>query len=397
MEKHPEFDKLDRALAALHHADIPEGYRASWRAAVQREERQTMKPTPKRRTFWRVALPAAAALVLLVGALSAGNLVPTVTGGGSVPAPNATQQYARSAGTDSAIAYDAAPAAGAVYDESDEVSAYGDTGTYGAEDETQATDSSVKIVRTADLTIASTAFDSDIQALTDLTDQLGGYVASVSVNGEASERKDRVAYYSLRIPSDQLDAFLSGAEGIGRITARSETATDMTTQYSDTQLRLATQQAKMARLQELIAKAENVSDLLDIESEIADTQYEIDQLESSLLTIDRNVDKSDVSVTVQEQSAGATAQAVELTLWQRIASGFQASAAWLARFAQNLLVFVVMTLPVLVPLGAVIVIIWLLVRANRRRKARKYAAKHAAASAAGTPEESEATPNPRNP
>ncbi len=372
MEKRPERDALDRALTDLYRTDIPEGYRASWRAAVQREERQTMKPTPKRRTFWRVALPVAAALVLVVGAVSVGNFMPTVTGvaNNKIPAPSVNRQYAVSSAPEAEIAYDAAPPSGAAYGGANSLAASGTADWAAGTDDAQEP-TSAKIVRTADLTIASTAFDDDIQALNDLTLRLGGYVAGVSVNGEASERKDRVAYYNLRIPSDQLDAFLNGLEGIGRITARNETATDMTTQYSDTQMRLTTQRQKMTRLQELLAKAEDVSDLLEIESSIADTQYAIDQLESSLRTIDRNVDRSAVSVTVLEQSAEDTAQAAELTLWQRIASGFQASLNGLARFSQNLLVFIVMMLPVLVPLAAVIVIIWLIVRAHRRRKAEK--------------------------
>lgn len=227
--------------------------------------------------------------------------------------------------------------------------------------------SGVKIVRTADLTLATTAFDADTEALQTLTTQLGGYIASVSINGEASSRMDRVAYYSLRIPSDKLDAFLKGAGAIGRVTARSETATDQTTQYADTQLRLTTQQAKMTRLQELLKQAADVSDLLDIENEIADTQYQLDQLESSLRTIDRNVQNSDVSVTLYEESAGETAQAVELTLWQRLGSGLSASLKAIGVFMQNLLVFIVMALPVLVPLAALIaLVVWL---ARKRRKA----------------------------
>ena len=60
-------------------------------------------------------------------------------------------------------------------------------------------------------------------------------------------------------------------------------------------MRLKTQQDKMTRLLELIKQATDVSDLLEIESEVADTQYEIDSLQSSLLTIDRDVDKSAVN------------------------------------------------------------------------------------------------------
>ena len=378
MEKQNKPDALDRALTDLYQMDVPNGYRAAWRAAVLREERQSMKKQRQTRTLWRTLLPVAAALVLVIGAISAGNLIPTVVYDtlGGAPAPLPAAQYAKDGGSggggtnswamDSAESYTAlpeaeygmtaaAPAGGAVDARGTDTAAppQGEAGT--------------KIVRTADLTLATTSYDADVAAVQKLVNDLGGYVASVSLNGEPSPRMDRVAYLSLRVPSDKLDAFLEGIGGIGRIVNRYESATDLSTQYADTSMRLATQRNKMTRLTELIKQASDVTDLLEIESEIADTQYQIDSLESSLRTIDRDVDKSAVSVTMQEQSAGDTAQATELTLWQRIGSGFEASIKGLAAFAQNLLVFVAMLLPVLVPLALLVALVVILRRAWRRK------------------------------
>lgn len=382
MEKQNRPDALDRALTDLYRTDVPESYRAGWRAAVKREEQTQMKkqPLPKK-TLWRVALPIAAALVLVFGAISAGNLIPTVMNdtfySQPAPQPDAQKgtggnQYAADSGAMESFAdtaaYDTASVSAAPpMSEASRTSVAGGTSN-AATVET----SGQKIVRTADLTIASTAFDADSTALTGLTQRLGGYIASVSVSGEASSRMDRVAYYSMRIPSEKLDEFLTGLGSIGRITYRYENSTDYTTQYADTTMRLKTQQDKMTRLLELIKQATDVSDLLEIESEVADTQYEIDSLQSSLLTIDRDVDKSAVTVTLQEQSSGDTAQTVELTLWQRLASGFKASIAGLGVFGQNLLVFLVMLLPALVPIALLVMLVQWIVRSRRKhRLARK--------------------------
>lgn len=386
MEKQNQPDALDRALTNLLQTEIPTEYRNGWREAIQREERNNMKAKPKTKTLWRVALSAAAALVLVIGALSAGNLFPAVEtdtlygntmmsydNGGDYGSDSYTAMYE---GDFAPMPTAALSAQAPSYSTANRSAT--DTAMEGASDaktgagNTEGSEvSGTKIVRTADITLASTSFDEDVEALTRLTQELGGYVSSVNVSGEASQRKDRVAYYSLRIPSDRLDEFLNGVEGIGRVTSRYETATDMTTQYSDTQMRLTTQQTKMERLNELLKQATDVSDLLEIESEIANTQYTIDQLESSLRTIDRNVDRSDVSVTLWEQSAGETAQTAELTLWQRIGSGFEASVNGLAAFGQNLLVFLAMLLPVLVPLALLAVALWLILRARHQGKGRR--------------------------
>ena len=385
MEKQPQSDALDRALTDLYRTDTPEGYRAAWRAAVKREEQASMTIPKPKRTFWRIALPVAAALVLVVGAITAGNLIPTVVNDTFMstrePMPGVQNTY--TAKDEAGGSVQAMPVYGAqpeLYEADAAAAPQGiqssgmdsrsaDAGT--AADSAKQTQTAAKIVRTADLTIATTAFDADSQAVQKLVDSVDGYVASINTSGEASTRMDRVAYYSLRVPSDQLDTFLSGLEGIGRITSRYETATDMTTQYSDTALRLQTQQDKMTRLRELFKQATDVSDLLEIETEIANTQYELDSLQSSLRTIDRDVDRSAISVTLQEQSAQDTAQAVELTLWQRIGGGFEASLRGLSVFFQNLLVFLALILPALIPLA---LIVWLAVYLWRKKHPKPHTA-----------------------
>ena len=86
---------------------------------------------------------------------------------------------------------------------------------------------------------------------------------------------------------EQLDDYFSGTSGLGRVISREESATDVTESYYDTQARLETQQALMARLQALVTDAADLSDLLTLESQIAETQYQIDRLQSSLNSTDR--------------------------------------------------------------------------------------------------------------
>ena len=160
----------------------------------------------------------------------------------------------------------------------------------------------------------------------------------------------RAASFELRIPAEALDGFVSDLQAIGRVTDSYQSATDMTTQYTDTALRLQTQQDKMTRLQELLLQAETVEDLLAIESEIADTQYELDSLQSSLLYIDRQADYATVSVYLQEQTESDTAAAEDLTIGQRLVSGLKASLAWLGGFFENMLVFLIAAAPVIIPL-----------------------------------------------
>lgn len=370
--QHPGSDGLDRALTDLYRIQTPQGFDAAWRGAVRREELKQMKPSAKGR-IWRAALPAFGALVLVVGTL--------LTGAGELGAlPDRPESAAAPMAGNRAAKLEAYDGGGSSASQSMD-SAYegGASGGYGltggpapapmAEEAATAAPEAAqakKIVRTADITLASTAFDADQQAIREKVAQAGGYVQSVyQYEGSAWEPERRV-YFTLRIPTEKLDEFLSGVAGIGRVTARSENSQDMTVQYSDTALRLATQQEKMKRLQQLLTQAESVSDLLEIETEIANTQYQIDQYETSLRSIDREVEQSQVSVTLVEETPAQSAAQSGVSLGERLARGLAASWEGIGRFFQNMLVFLVMAMPVLVPLLA----IWIVARVILRRKGR---------------------------
>ena len=354
MNKKPSGDMLDRALTSLYQTDVPEAFKTSWRDAVKREETKEMKQSPGLAWLRRAALPIAAAAVLVIGTAVTGIIAP------KPPEPVPSPDY----GTQPAVYASKTAGAGDVYNfdfasdtaENETLSMAAQPRGYNGtaedadglnEDASQAQDTR-KIVRTVNLTLATAAFDPDYEAILSLVQASGGYASSVSMYNQQTDK--RAASFELRIPADRLDGFLSGLSGIGRVTDRYETATDMTTQYTDTQLRLQTQQDKMTRLQELLLKAETVEDLLAIESEIADTQYELDSLQSSLLYIDRQVDYATVGVYLQEQTAGDAAAAEDLTIGERLLSGLKASLKWLGGFFENMLVFLVAAAPVIIPL-----------------------------------------------
>lgn len=221
-----------------------------------------------------------------------------------------------------------------------------------------------KLVRTADMTIRTRQFEEAAQQIHTLLAQAGGYVEYSYQHGEEGYRRLSL---SMRIPSDRLDAFLASMEGAGRVTDRSESITDMTTQYQDNEARLSTLYAKRDRLNELLLQAESVSDLIEIESAIADAQYEIDRYETTQRTIDQQVELSAVSVNLVEERDAQTAVA-DISLPERIRAAFAASVEWLGEFAQDLVVFLAVIAPLAVPAGVIIVIV--VIARKRKGKAK---------------------------
>ena len=346
---------IDQRLSRLYNAPVPESFETGWWADIRREESMQNMNKVNWNGMWKRIAPALCALVLVAGGLWAGTLEDSVENLTAYETAAVTSSRSMSGSTNSLsakyslmssteeAAYDAAG-----YD-------YGVT-TYGAVQQEDR-----KLVRTADLTICTDAFDAAVEQVEAAVNELGGYIENLYQYGENVRRLS----LSMRVPSEKLDEFLARMDGAGRVTSRSETTTDMTVQYSDNQARLDTLYQKRDRLNELLVKAENVSDLIEIESAIADTQYQIESYETSQRSIDRQVDMSAVTVTLVEEEQAADNP--ELTLGQRIRAGFIASINGLAELGRNIIVFIVMAAPVAVPLAA-IWIVWRMVRKMRRNR-----------------------------
>lgn len=360
-----ELDRLQDTLSALDSGvpPMPEDFHAGWMQKVEEEamEKKNRTEKPIRKTVMTRVLSAAAALVFVVGGtlLTRDTLSPSVQ--------TAIPKEAAYDGGD----YDSAPGGGYAlqrsYMQTAENSSL-DTAYAGetvlTADTAEISSQEKKVIRTASLSITTTAFDDSLLTLRTLCEVSGGWVAYAS---ESSGSSRRTASLTLRIPSAQLDAFLEGAGGAGRVTRREESADDVTESYYDTRTRLETQQALMARLQALVTDAADLSDLLALESQIADTQYQIDSLQSRLNSTDRQVDYATVNVSLREELPSDSITDVEMTLGQRIGHALTTGWDLFTSFLGDTAVFLVAALPFLALAAAA----WFIIRLVRRSRRRK--------------------------
>ena len=108
-----------------------------------------------------------------------------------------------------------------------------------------------------------------------LTESLGGYVASES-------RDDRTLNVSLRVPEPKLDVALDSLSQLGTVTSRRVSSQDVTEESIDVEARIASLSAERDQLRTLLEKAVNINDVFTIERELARVQGDIDSLEHRL-------------------------------------------------------------------------------------------------------------------
>lgn len=221
-----------------------------------------------------------------------------------------------------------------------------------------------KIIRTARLELSTREFDKDHQAILDALNRAGGRVQSSNLYNSMGSL--RALYLTIRVPSQNLDSFAESLQGVGKLVSYSQSAEDVSEQYFDTANRLKTQRTKMERLQALLAKAENVEDLITIENSISETQYEMDRLQGQLSGMDSKVNEATLTLTLNELSPIDTSKDQDESLFQRITSGMAAAFAGFTAILSDLVVFLSVALPYLLGLLILVLIIRALIK--RRKK-----------------------------
>ena len=187
--------------------------------------------------------------------------------------------------------------------------------------------------------------------LAELTAQIGaldGYIENQELyNGSAyASYRSRNASLTIRIPADKLDSFVAQVKGVSNVISYNESQEDVTLTYVSTESRIKALETEQARLLELLAQAENMSDLLEIEARLTDVRYELESVTSQLLVLANKVDYATVRLYISQVKEYTEVE--EQTVWQRITTGFKGNLKDLGEGAVNFFVWVVTYSPQLV-------------------------------------------------
>ncbi len=208
-----------------------------------------------------------------------------------------------------------------------------------------------KLIRTMKLDVETNDMDPMLAALEEKVAALGGYMENQTIRngGTSSSRRYRYADMVIRIPVENLDQFLSHVQGASNVVSYTESADDITLNYIATESRVAALETEQQRLLELLSKAENMTDLLQIEARLTDVRAELEEVASTLRLYDNLVDYGTVTLSITEVQEFTVVE--EETVWQRIGSGIANSWNNLCEGVENLFVFVMVSLPYLIPIG----------------------------------------------
>ena len=229
-----------------------------------------------------------------------------------------------------------------------------------------------KWIVTVDMSAETEDMDALIAGIQEQIDALDGYVQNqrISNGSYRSNYRYRSASLTVRIPAERVDDFTEKVSGMSNVTHSSKDLEDITLSYVATESRMLALQTEEARLLELMAKAETMSDLLEIEARLTDVRYELESVTSQLRSYDNLVNYATIYLNIEEVKEYTPV--AEKTRWQKITDGFVKSLKGVWNGALDFFAWILINIPYLLVFGTIgFVAIWLLRKAAKKKKAKR--------------------------
>ena len=219
-----------------------------------------------------------------------------------------------------------------------------------------------KIVRTGSITMEVDDIGKSQAAIAEIAVQYQGYVVSSNMNADKDQPR---GFISFRVPVDKFDSALARLRELAiKVNYENTNSQDVTEQYTDLKAQLSNYEATEAQYLELLKKADNVKDMLEVQRELSNVRGSIERVKGRIQYLDRTSDTSLIEVTLTKTKP------IGESSWD-ISGVFKGAVDGLIAFGKVLLSILIWLL-VFSPIWIIALVIIFVVR--RRNKARRNAA-----------------------
>ncbi len=108
---------------------------------------------------------------------------------------------------------------------------------------------------------------------------------------------------TMRVPEVALDRVMDQVAGLGTLVSRGQSSTDVTGQYIDTASRLRTQRESVDRVRLLLSRATKLGDVVQIESQLARRQADLESLQAQLAALEDQTTLATLTVSLAPLAA----------------------------------------------------------------------------------------------
>jgi len=158
----------------------------------------------------------------------------------------------------------------------------------------------VMIARTVTLTVVTKDLAASRALLEAILTRRHGYAAQMSVN--TPENAQRSLQASLRFPTAELAPAVADLKALGRMENEAQSGEEVTQQHADLIARLKNSRETEQRLQAILTqRTGKISDVLEVEQQIARVREEIERMEAEQKSLEHRVDFAAVNLQLTEE------------------------------------------------------------------------------------------------
>ncbi len=199
-------------------------------------------------------------------------------------------------------------------------------------DEQEVTSSSIpreqKIIKTADVRIEVLNVSASMKEVEEIARRYDGLIQTSSLYDQGQSHYTGTV--TIRVPAEFFEKTLDEIIAIGKILSRSVQAEDVTEEYVDLDAQRTSLKNQLEQYNRLLSRAENVSEILNVQKEIERVQVQLDRIEGKMKYLDNRISLSTIAVSISEPVQVTTPQGYTLpgVISEGIA-GFVDTVVWL--------------------------------------------------------------------
>ncbi len=181
--------------------------------------------------------------------------------------------------------------------------------------------------------------------------------ALVKYGGYIAEEKSEKGYYrndvyiTVRVPNASFDAFLGEiSKGVKEFDEKNINVSDVTEEFLDVSARIKTKKELEKRYLQLLTKAKNVKEILEVEKELEEVRSEIERIEGRLKYLENNISFSTLKIKFYKK---IEEKINEESFWGKIIKAFKNGFDGL----KSLFLFLITIWPLLIILSVIYIFI----------------------------------------
>lgn len=222
------------------------------------------------------------------------------------------------------------------------------------------------VARTIHMSLTVADLDAFRVGVESLVNDVNGSIVSVATYQDPSEPRTLTA--SLHVPFSGSDAALARLHGLGRVVAEEQRATDVSVRVVDLDARVRNLRTSEARLRLLLEKRTGtLADVLAAERELTRVTGQLEAMEASSRLLSQQTTFASLELRVREERTAALNMGAS-SVRRRLRNAAVDGGSMASHAAIGTLLLIVRLGPTVLSFGLVILPIWRLWRAARRRE-----------------------------